>query len=75
MSSDFDFKADAKTKTDGRSGTHLYMIAVYGGEYLATCTPEVANAMEGRQKHRIGVTASRAGQPRGWPRNWHTNSG
>ncbi|MGB6593267.1 MAG: hypothetical protein WBE68_17345 [Candidatus Nitrosopolaris sp.] len=45
-------RKDGKTKTDGRSGTHLYMIAVYGGEYFTFCKPEAANAMDSYLKYR-----------------------
>ena len=56
LSSDFDSRAEAKaepkTKTDGRSETHLYMIAIYGGEYFTFCTPEAANAIDSYLKYR-----------------------
>jgi integrase len=52
LSSDFDSKMEAKTKTHGRSGTHLYMIAVYGGEYFTFCTPEAASAIDSYLKYR-----------------------
>jgi integrase len=54
LNSDFDSKteAGANTRTDRRSGIHLYMIAVYGGEYLTFCTPEAADVMDSYLKYR-----------------------
>ena len=45
-------QAEAKTKTDGRSGTHLYMIAVYGDEYFTFCRPEGAKTIDSYLDYR-----------------------
>jgi integrase len=59
LSSDFDSKteakAEARTKTQGRDHSHLYMIAIYSGEYFTFCTHEAAKATDSYLDYRARI--------------------